>query len=90
MTSLSRYAPISSTCRTSGMDQQVFEQIERRGIEPLQIVEEQGQRMLGPSEHPQKPSEHELETSLRVLWRQFRDTALVADDEPSSPGPDPP
>ena len=55
------------------LDHQVLEQIKRRDIEPLQIVQEQGERMLGPSEDSQKPSEHELEAALRVLWRQFRD-----------------
>src|SRR6185503_7221980 len=49
--------------------------------EPLQIVQEQGERMLGPSEDSQKPSEHQLKPALRVLWRQFRDHGLVADDD---------
>ena len=69
---------------------QVFEQIKRRDIEPLQIVQEQGERMLGPSEDPQKPSEHELEAALRVLWRQFRDRRAGRRRSPSSRGPDPP
>src|SRR4029450_5871817 len=63
------------------LDHQVLEQIKRRDIEPLQIVQKQGERMLGPSEDSQKPSEHELEAALRVLWRQFRDHGLVADDD---------
>src|SRR5262249_61870597 len=63
------------------LDHQVLEQIECRSIEPLQIVQEQGERMLGPSEDPQKPSEHELEAALRVLWRQFREHGLVADND---------
>src|SRR4029453_2724652 len=63
------------------LDHQVLEQIKRRDIEPLQIVQEQGEWMLGPSEDSQKPSEHELEAALRVLWRQFRDHGLVADDD---------
>ena len=63
------------------LDHQVLEQVKRRDIEPLQIVQEQGERMLGPSEDSEKPSEHELEAALRVLWRQFRDHGLVADDD---------
>src|SRR6185436_14811489 len=59
----------------------MLEQVKRRGIKPLQIVQEQGERMLGPSEDSQKPSEHELEAALRVLWRQFRDHPLVADND---------
>src|SRR4029450_12970394 len=63
------------------LDHQVLEQIKRGEIETLQIVQKQGERMFGPSEDPQKPSEHELEAALRVLWRQFRDLWLVADND---------
>ena len=63
------------------LDQQVLKQIERRSIEPLQIVEEERQRMLLRGEHPQEPPEHQLETPLRVLRRQFGKRGLLADDE---------
>src|SRR4029077_16426188 len=63
------------------LDQQVLKQIERRSIEPLQIVEEERQRMLLRGEHAQEPPEHRVETSLRVLRRQFGKRGLLADDE---------
>jgi hypothetical protein len=47
----------------------VFEQVERRRIEPLQILEEQRQRMLRPGEHGDETLEDKLETPLRVLRR---------------------
>ena len=61
--------------------QHMLEQIERCRIEPLQIVEEQRQRMLRPGKHAEKAPEHELEAALRVLRRQLRDRRLVAEDE---------
>ena len=81
LTSLSRYAPISSRCCRSGSGQQIFEQIERRRIQPLQIVEEERQRMLRAREDADEPPEHQLETSLRLLRRKLGDRRLLADDE---------
>ena len=52
------------------LGQQVLEQVERRRVEPLQIVEEQRQRMLRPGEHADEAPEHQLEAALRVLRRQ--------------------
>src|SRR6266851_9496655 len=63
------------------MDQQVFEQIKRGRVEPLQIVEEEGQRMLRPSEHREEAAEDQLKASLRVLGRQLRDRRRLAYDE---------
>src|SRR5580692_12073367 len=51
------------------LGQQILEQIECGRVEPLQIVEEERQWMFGPREHTDEPPEHQLETSLRVLWR---------------------
>src|SRR4029077_5870507 len=48
---------------------------------PLQIIEEERQRMLLRGEHAQEPPEHRVETSLRVLRRQFGKRGLLADDE---------
>ena len=61
--------------------QQILEQIERRRVEPLQIVEEQGQRMFRPREYADESPEHQLEAALRVLWRKLRDRRLFSDDE---------
>ena len=62
-------------------DQQILKQIERRGVEPLQIVEEQGERMLRPREDTDKATEYQLEAALRVLGRKFRDRWLFSYDE---------
>ena len=67
--------------RHAGWSQQIFEQIERRRVEPLQVVEEERQRMLRPGEHADEPPEHQLETALRVLRRELRNRRLVSDDE---------
>ena len=46
------------------LGQQILEQIERRRVEPLQVVEEQRQRMFRPGEDADEPPEHQLETAL--------------------------
>ena len=61
--------------------QQILEQIERRRVEPLQIVEEQGQRMLRPREYADKSPKHQLEAALRVLWRKLGNRGLFSYDE---------
>ncbi|MGY3470974.1 hypothetical protein ACVW0I_007845 [Bradyrhizobium sp. LM6.11] len=60
--------------------QQILEQIERCYIEPLEIVEEQGERMFRPREYADKSPEHQPKTALRILWRQLGDRWLFADD----------
>src|SRR6185295_10009428 len=45
-----------------------------------QVVEEQCQRMLGPREHTDEAAEHQLESPLRFLWRQFRHWGLFTED----------
>ena len=60
--------------------QQILEQIERCRVEPLQIVEEQGERMFWPREHADKSAEHQLEAALRVLWRKLGNRWLFAYD----------
>ena len=61
--------------------QQILEQVERRGVEPLQIVEEQRQRMFRAGEDADEPPEHELKTALCLLRRKLRDRWLFTDDE---------
>ena len=63
------------------LGQQILEQVERRRIEPLQIVEEQRERVLLAREHAEEAPEHQLEAVLRVLRRQLRDRRLFSDDE---------
>ena len=61
--------------------QKILQQIERRRVEPLQVVEEQRERVLRPSEYADKPPEHHLETPLRVLRLKSRDWWLFSKDE---------
>src|SRR6266571_2595480 len=63
------------------LGQQILQQVERCRVEPLQIVEEQRQRVLRPGEHSEKAPENQLKAALRVTGRQLRDRRLVADDE---------
>src|SRR6202045_1376623 len=58
---------------------QVLEEVERRCIKPLQIVQEQRERVLLPREYPEKPSENPLKTVLRFVWWQVRDRWLFSD-----------
>ena len=41
-----------------GLAQQILDQIQRRGIEPLQIVKEQGEWVLRPREYVDESPEH--------------------------------
>ena len=64
-----------------GLDEDVLQQLERRAIEPLQIVEEQRQRMLGAREHTDQPPKRHLEAGLRVRRRDVRNRRLLSDHE---------
>src|SRR3954451_11469555 len=48
---------------------QVLEEVERRSIKPLQIVEEQRKRVLLPCEYAEKPPEYHPEAVLRFVRR---------------------
>ena len=63
------------------MDQQIFQQIKRGGIDPLQIVEEERQRMLRSGEHSEKAPKNHLKAPLHLLRRQLGDGALFTNDE---------
>ena len=62
-------------------DQQVFQQVERRRVEPLQIIEEERQRMFRLGENANEAMQYELKPALRVLWRQFGNRRRSSDDE---------
>src|SRR5215467_10327762 len=64
-----------------GPAQQVFQQVERGRVEPLQVIQEERQRMLRPREDADKLPKYPLETLLRVLWRKLRDRRRLSDDE---------
>ena len=67
--------------RHAGWRQQILEEIERRRVEPLQVVEEERQRMVRSREHADEPPKHQLETSSRVLGSELRNRWLVSDDQ---------
>src|ERR1700746_952397 len=46
---------------------QVLEELERRGIQPLQIIEEQRQRVLRLRESPEETPENQLEAIPGIL-----------------------
>ena len=60
---------------------QVLDEIERRCVQPLQIIEEQRERMFLAREHAEEASENHLEAVLRVLWRQIGDRRLFPDHQ---------
>ena len=63
------------------LGEKIFEQVERSAIEPLQIVEEERQRMLRTRKDGDESPEHRLKTALRIFRRQIRHRRLFADDE---------
>src|SRR5882762_6856754 len=63
------------------MRDQVLEEVERRCIQPLQVVKKQGERVLLPCEYAEEAPEDHLEAALRVQWRQVRDRWLFSDHE---------
>ena len=60
------------------MRDQVLEEIECRGVQPLQIVEEQRQRVFLAREHAEEAPENHLKTILGVLRRQVRNWRLCS------------
>src|SRR5580704_3245657 len=60
---------------------QMLDEVERGDIQPLQIIEEQRERMLPPGEHAKKAPEHQLKSVLRFSRRQVGDGRLFPDDE---------
>src|SRR6202040_1913952 len=60
---------------------QVLEEVERRRVQPLQIVEEQRERVLLAREHTEEAPENHLKAVLGVLRRQVRNRALFPDHE---------
>src|SRR5882762_2132108 len=64
-----------------GMRDQVLEEVERRCVQPLQIVQKQGERVLFPREYAEEAPEDHLEPALRILRWQPRDRWLLSDHE---------
>ena len=81
VTSLSRYAPMTRRWRVSGWVNRSCEEPEAGRIGPLEIVEEERERVLLLGEHPDEVPEHDAEPVLRLGRRQLGDRRLPADDE---------
>src|SRR3569833_542151 len=64
-----------------GSDEQRFQQVERRGIGPLQIIEKEHERMLRAGEYPDEPPQGNLKQSMGLPWRNLRSRRLRADHE---------
>src|SRR6266576_3831997 len=56
---------------------QMLDEVECCCIQPLQIVEEQGERVFRPCEYADESLEDQLEAMLRVLWRKLRHRWLL-------------
>ena len=67
--------------RRSDRTKRSFQEVERRCVEPLQVIEEERQGMFGPSEDADKLPKHQLEAPLRVLWGKLRDRQRLSNDE---------
>src|SRR5271155_4470636 len=59
----------------------MLEQVERRAIQPLQIVKEQRERMLLAREHAEEAPEYHLEAVLGLLRPRVWNSRLLSDDE---------
>src|ERR1700722_7793213 len=59
----------------------MLEQVERRAIQPLQIVKEQRERMLLAREHAEESPEYHLEAFLGLLRPQVWNTRMLSDNE---------
>jgi hypothetical protein len=64
-----------------GVREQILDDVERRSVQPLQVVEEQRERLARAGEHGDEAAKDELETLVRVARRQLRDGGLLAEDD---------
>jgi hypothetical protein len=60
---------------------QVLHQVQRRSVEPLQVVEKESQRMLWPGEYTDELPEHELESASCLPGPELRHFGLLSNDE---------
>src|SRR5260370_15574161 len=59
----------------------MLEQLERRGIEPMQVIEEQRQRVIWFGERAEEPPEHPLKSVFCLSRRKVRNGRLFPDQE---------
>src|SRR5208283_3521435 len=63
------------------LGQQTLEQVQCRCVQPLQVVEEERQRMARFCEDADEAAEYELEPPLRLLRLKLRHWRLFSDNE---------
>ena len=64
-----------------GVRHEVLEQLEGRCIQPLEIVEKHGERMILVGERRQKGSEHHVKAALGLRGWELRNRWLFPNDE---------
>jgi len=64
-----------------GVRYDVLQQLEGRGVEPLEIVQKDDERMLRSSEYAQKGSEYHVKTCLGFRGWKLHNRRLSTDDE---------
>jgi hypothetical protein len=62
------------------LSKHIFDNVECCGVGPLQIIEEQRERVFRPRKATKESAEYKLEAALRVLRRESRDRGLLSDD----------
>src|SRR5882757_2699227 len=60
---------------------EMLQEVEGCCIQPLQIIEEQHERVLRSGERAEKPPNDQLEAVLRISRREVRNGRLFSDDE---------
>ena len=61
--------------------QQILDYIQRCRIKPMQVVEKESERMLGSCEYADESPEHQLEATLRILWRESGNQWLLSNNK---------
>ncbi len=62
-------------------DQELAEQVHRRRVHPLQVVQEQSKRVLGARKDADEARKHEVKTRARILRWQLDDGWLLSNDQ---------
>ena len=62
-----------------GVVHPVLEELQRRGVDPLQIVQEEHERVLRLGKHAQEPGQHQVEAVLRFDGTHLEDGWLRAE-----------
>src|SRR5262249_50595078 len=60
--------------------QQILQQVKRRRVEPLQVVEKEGQGMFRSCEHTEESAKYQMEPPLSVLRRKFGNRWLLSEN----------